>query len=47
MTWIEDHAGWLALFSFATLIGSVLLLPPVVTRLPTDYFARPEPPPDG
>lgn len=39
----QDHAqwiGWLSAISLALFVGTLLALPPLVARIPEDYFAR-------
>lgn len=44
LDWIRGHGSWLvglAILSVVTLVGSALLIPWVVARVPADYFSRP------
>jgi hypothetical protein len=36
--------GWIALISGVVFVGSLLLVPWLVVRIPKDYFAKPRPP---
>jgi hypothetical protein len=36
--WFDANGLWLGLFSVITFIASLLLIPVIVTRIPTDYF---------
>lgn len=45
MTLIQDHEHlflWLTIVSIIGLIASVLLIPWIVTKIPSDYFAHPK-----
>lgn len=37
----REYFWWAGAFSLATFVGSLLLVPWLVTRLPADYFTRP------
>jgi hypothetical protein len=44
-SWLGEHQTlmlWLAVFSGATAVGSLVALPAVLVGLPADYFATPE-----
>lgn len=43
----NDALGWLLFGSVVMFVGSVLLLPLVIVRLPADYFTRSELPADS
>lgn len=48
LTWLEQHPGitWTAaIVSLVLFVGSLLALPPVVARIPEDYFAHRRRPP--
>jgi hypothetical protein len=50
LDWIQDHGtllAWLGGLSVVTLLGSVLVLPVLLARMPADYFVTREPPPDS
>ena len=43
LEWVQGHEallGWLAAASVVTLVGSVIVVPWIVLRIPADYFAR-------
>ena len=45
MDFIHDHENlllWLATISFLVLIASILLIPWIVTKIPSDYFTHPK-----
>lgn len=45
MDFINDHENvllWLAIGSFIGLIASILLIPWIVTQIPSDYFTHPK-----
>lgn len=45
MDFINDHENlllWLATVSFLVLIASILLIPWIVTKIPSDYFTHPK-----
>jgi hypothetical protein len=45
MDFINDHENlllWLAIVSFLVLIASILLVPWIVTKIPSDYFTHPK-----
>ncbi len=48
LDWIQAHQGWLWTLGVASIVvflGSLLALPEIVVRIPTDYFAHEERPP--
>ena len=45
MLFMDDHENiflWLAIGSFIGFIASILLIPWIVTRIPSDYFTHPK-----
>ena len=47
MDFIHDHENlllWLAVVSFLVFIASLLLIPWIVTKIPSDYFTHPKRP---
>jgi len=48
LDWIQDHEtflAWMAGVSVLTLVGSVIVLPVILARMPADYFVNEDPPP--
>jgi len=43
LDWLREHLWWTFSLSLVILVGTVVLAPLVVARMPSDYFARPEP----
>ena len=39
--WIKPYTGWLAAVSIVTFVGTLVLIPILVVRMPADYFVRP------
>lgn len=39
LVWLRAHAGWIALLSGATFVGSLIAIPLILIALPADYFA--------
>ncbi len=46
MAWLEQHAPelifWVTIASLLTLLGAILAVPWILSRLPVDYFSAPE-----
>jgi hypothetical protein len=42
LDWLRDHLWWTLTLSVVILVGTVVLAPLVVARMPSDYFVRPE-----
>ena len=40
LTWLENWSGWLLLASLLVLVIAALLLPPLIGRMPEDYFVH-------
>ena len=38
--WVKEHAWWLTATSLVTFVGSLILLPVLVVRMPADYFVE-------
>jgi len=50
LEWIQDHGtflAWMGGASILTLLGSLIVLPVMLARMPADYFVSREPPPDS
>ncbi|MHC4971331.1 MAG: PGPGW domain-containing protein [Planctomycetota bacterium] len=43
LDWLREHLWWTLTLSIVILVGTVVLVPVVVARMPSDYFVRPEP----
>jgi hypothetical protein len=46
--WLAEHREliwWVSIGSLAMLVGGIIAVPILLARLPSDYFARPVPPP--
>jgi ABC-type sugar transport system permease subunit len=43
LEWVREHFWWTFALSVVILVGTVVLVPLVVARLPQDHFVRPEP----
>ncbi len=41
-TWFAEYGDWLIAVSVVTFITGALLVPVLVTRIPADYFTRPD-----
>ena len=39
--WIKPYTGWIAAISIMTFVGTLVLIPVLVVRMPADYFVRP------
>jgi hypothetical protein len=42
--WLGPWVWWLTALSFVMVVGSIVLLPVLVVRMPADYFVRDDPP---
>ncbi len=40
--WLREHLWWTFALSLFILVGTVVLVPLVVARMPSDHFVRPE-----
>jgi hypothetical protein len=40
LDWLREHLWWTFTISVVTLVGTVVLVPVVVARMPSDYFVR-------
>jgi hypothetical protein len=50
LEWIGNHktlVEWLAFSSFLSFVGTLVVIPILVVRIPADYFLHREPPPDS
>jgi hypothetical protein len=47
LDWIGEHKWWLLAFSAVTFLGTLVAIPVVVARMPSDYFMHREPPADS
>lgn len=45
LDWLRENLWWTFTVSVVMLVGTVVLVPVVVARMPSDYFARREPGP--
>lgn len=40
MAWLQEYGALVALFSFAMFVGTLIVIPIAVVRIPADYFCR-------
>lgn len=40
LVWLQDYGAWVALSSFVMFVGTLLVVPLAVVRIPPDYFSR-------
>ena len=43
LDWLQDHLWWTFTLSVVILVGTLVLVPLVIARMPSDHFVRPEP----
>jgi hypothetical protein len=47
LNWVSANTWWLVSLSVLAFVGTLVLIPVVVVRMPSDYFMRKGPPPDS
>lgn len=40
LAWLQDYGAWVALLSLLMFIGTLVIIPLAVVRIPPDYFCR-------